>query len=165
MACGAHNHEKPSSFTHTQQVMERALRKYKHLLHISPSEPWGYLSPPGVLRRILELQIKWMWMDSWLWFWTSDVEWCFIWVPALVLPQQDILPASICTFHHAFLDDQPPLISSMFLCVELLGYSYFFTTLNTGISKLRCRQVRTAAKSAPEASQQTRESHKQTGIT
>lgn len=92
-------------------------------------------------------------MDSWLWFWTSDVERCLIWVAALVLPQQDILSASICIFHHAFLDDQTPLTSPTFLCVDLLDYSCFFTTLNTGISKLRYRQVRTAAKSTPETCQ------------
>lgn len=44
-------------------------------------------------------------------------------------------------------------LSPIFLCVELLGYGCFFTTLNTGISKLRCRQVRTAAKFTPETCQ------------
>lgn len=54
-------------YTHTQQVIERALRIYKHLLHMRPTELWGYTLPPSMLRKILELEMKWLHMDFKLW--------------------------------------------------------------------------------------------------
>lgn len=109
--------------THTQQVIERALRIYKHLLHMRLSEVWGYMLPPSMLRKIFELEMKWLRMDFKLW--TSVpasripalLFWYFHWQGPFI-------------FHSAFLDGQPHLSSLVLPWMELLGCGCCLTVGN-----------------------------------